>query len=64
MDKQIFLQFVDILVTIVCERNNFRLTGYIRRVYDDAFIFETKQKTGALSMDEIREIYPANGGDY
>lgn len=63
MNTEVFLQFVDQRVTIVFE-NHFRLTGYIRRVYDDSFIFETYQKTGAISTDRIREIYPYNGSDH
>lgn len=58
MNKEVFLQFQDQYVTIIFERNGFRLSGFIRRVFDDSFIFETTQKTGAISFNRINEVYP------
>jgi hypothetical protein len=64
MNKEIFLQFQDKKVTIVFEANRFKLTGFIRRIYDDSIIFETPQKTAGISMNRIVEVYPYSQGDF
>lgn len=63
MDKKVFEELVgDQQVTLVYT-TGFRLSGFVRRLYDTSFIFETTQKLGAISYDRIKEIYPVGRND-
>lgn len=59
LQKEAIEFFLDKTVKLV-QDNNFILTGVIKKLYDDALLFETPQRTALISLSKITEIILLN----
>ena len=53
MEKRIFEENLNKLVTIKMKADGFGLTGVILNVFEDCIEFQTKQRTSYIDLDAI-----------
>jgi len=60
MNQEIIQKFQNKRIKLVLN-GDFCLYGFIRQVYDDSFLFQTRDRTSLIHFERVREITPMEG---